>query len=134
MKLNRLFELIESAREEANYRRAFGEPETIDGKTIIPVAQVTYGYGLGFGSAVEPLEAEQEARPTEETDPLDTAEGGGGGAGGQVKPLGAIVVTPDSVEFEESVDSTRVALGAFLMIAWSVYQLTKTLRTVFGNK
>ena len=134
MKLNRLFELIENAREEANWRKAFGEPETIDGRTIIPVAQVTFGYGLGFGSAEGPFEAEQETPQPDEQAPPDTAEGGGGGAGGQVKPLGAIVVTPDSVEFKESVDSTRVALGAFLMIAWSVYQLTKTLRTVFDNK
>ena len=133
MELNRLFDMLERARDKANWRAAFGEPETIDGKTIIPVAQVIYGYGLGFGTGSEPAGPAQEVLPADEAAPEEMNTGAGGGGGGQVKPLGAIVVSPDGVDFEESVDSTKVAVAAFLMIAWSIYQINKTLRAIFGR-
>jgi uncharacterized spore protein YtfJ len=60
MSLNRMFDSIEQAREAANWQSAFGEPQVIDDKTIIPVAQVGYGFGLGFGRGGQVSEEEGE--------------------------------------------------------------------------
>jgi len=138
MELNKLFDMIENTRSSASWRAAFGEPEIVDDKTIIPVAQVTYGFGMGFGTGTELPEEDalqvEGALPADEASAVDLAEGAGGGGGSRVKPLGALVITPEGVEFEETVDSTKVALAVFMMIAWSTYQLTKTLRAIFGRK
>jgi len=124
MNLNKLFDVVEKTREAADWRTAFGEPQKVEGRTIIPVANVGYGFGLGFGQGDVPPEAEAEEVPG----------GGGAGGGASAKPLGVIVVTPEGVTFEETVDATRIAIAAFLMGAFSVYQVTRTLRAIWGQE
>lgn len=126
MSVNRMFEAIEQAREAANWRAAFGEPQVIDDKTIIPVAQVGYGFGLGFGRGGQVSEEEDE--------PGTEGEGGGGGGGASAKPYGVIVVTPDDVYFEEVEDSSKIAAMGIVMVAFSIFQVAKTLRVLFGRK
>ena len=126
MSVNRIFESIEQAREAANWQSAFGEPQVIDDKTIIPVAQVGYGFGFGFGRG-GPATA-QEGEPEME------GEGGGGGGGATAKPYGVIVVTPETVYFEEVEDSSKIAVMGILMVAFSIFQVSKTLRAIFGRK
>lgn len=125
MSLNKLFDTIEEARSTANWQVAFGEPQVIDDRTIIPVARATYGFGLGFGSSTGQPEAEGEA-PTE-------GEGAGGGGGAVARPLGVIVVTPEDVYFEGAMDEGRIAIAGILMAAFSAYQLAKTLRAIFSR-
>jgi uncharacterized spore protein YtfJ len=125
MSVNQLFETIEKARETAHWRAAFGEPQVFEDKTVIPVAQVGYGFGFGFGSGSGPSAGEDE--------PLSTGEGGGGGGGAQAKPLGAIVVTPERVYFEETEDSSKIALAGIGVVALFILQLAKTLRVIFGR-
>ena len=125
MSVNRIFESIEQAREAANWQSAFGEPQVIDDKTIIPVAQVGYGFGFGFGRG-GPATA-QEGEPEME------GEGGGGGGGATAKPYGVIVVTPETVYFEEVEDSSKIAVMGILMVAFSIFQVSKTLRAIFGR-
>ena len=126
MSVNRMFEAMEQAREAANWRAAFGEPQVIDDKTIIPVAQVSYGFGLGFGRGGQVSE--------EEGEPETEGEGGGGGGGASAKPYGVIVVTPENVYFEEVEDSSKIAVLGILMVAFSIFQVAKTLRVIFGGK
>jgi uncharacterized spore protein YtfJ len=126
MSLNRLFETIENARETAHWRTAFGEPQVAEGKTIIPVAQVGYGFGFGFGQGTEPSEAEGK--------PAAGGEGGGGGGGASTKPLGVIVVTPEHVCFEETEDTSKIAVFGYAMVALSIFQVAKTLRAIFGRE
>jgi uncharacterized spore protein YtfJ len=126
MSLNKMFDSIEQARDAANWRSAFGEPQVVEGKTIIPVAQVSYGFGLGFGQEGSALEDEDEAGAG--------GEGGGGGGGVSAKPYGVIVVTPDDVYFEEVEDSSKIAILGIALSAFAVYQITKTLRAIFGRK
>ena len=125
MSLNRLFDTIESARETANWRTAFGEPQEVEGKTLIPVAKVTHAYGLGFGASESPG-MEDEAAPS----------GEGGGVGGAVssRPVGAIVVTPESVCFEPALDQGVLVLARFGVVALLILQFTKTLRAIFGRR
>jgi uncharacterized spore protein YtfJ len=134
MSLNRLFDTIEKARETAHWRAAFGEPTVIEDKTLIPVSQVGYGFGLGFGQGGPPPEEGGEAAP--EAEGGETAPGGeGGGVGGAAssKPLGIIVVSPDGVRFQEVEDEGKIALAGILLGGLSVYQVAKTLREIFGR-
>lgn len=126
MPLNKLFDTIQEARETAHWQAAFGEPQSAEGATIIPVARTTYGFGLGFGSGSSEPEAEGAA-PVE-------GEGGGGGGGAMAKPLGVIVVTAETVSFQETLDSGKIAITAFLMGIIFILQLGKTLRAIFGRE
>jgi uncharacterized spore protein YtfJ len=121
--LNRLFEVVDKARDTAQWQAAFGEPHVVGDKTLIPVAQTRYGFGLGFGSEGE--------RPEEQGEP---AGGAGGGAGGSAKPLGVIVVTPEDVYFEEVEDSSKIALSGIAMVAFIVYQVARTVRVISRRK
>jgi uncharacterized spore protein YtfJ len=125
MSLNRLFDTIQETRAEANWRAAFGEAQVVEDKTIIPVARVGYGFGLGFGSSTGQHEIEGE--------PLPEGEGGGGGGGAWTKPLGAIVVTPEKVTFEETMDVGMISLAGILLSGLFLLQLGKTLRVLFGR-
>ena len=126
MSLNQLFDTIEEAKQAANWQAAFGEPQEIAGKTIIPVAQVFYGFGLGFGRGTNEPQAEEE--------PASEGEGGGGGGGASTRPLGAIVITPEEVYFEETLDVGRISMASLVVGGLVVLQLGKTLRAIFGRK
>jgi len=125
MSLNKLFDTIEQARETANWRAAFGEPQAVENKTIIPVARVSYGFGLGFGTG--PAQLEMDEAPESE------AEGGGGGGGAVARPLGAIVVTPETVYFEKAMDPGKVAVVVLLLGGLFVLQAARTLTAIFGR-
>lgn len=124
MSINKLFESIEQARDAANWNSAFGEPQVVGDRTIIPVAQVAYGFGLGFGSG--------GPAPEDEEGSGAGGEGAGGGGGASAKPCGAIVVTPEEAYFEDARDDNKVAIAGILFSAFLVYQVAKTLRVLFG--
>ena len=127
MALDRLFDVVEAARDGADWRAAFGEPQVVGDQTLIPVARVSYGFGLGFGRGTSPDAEENEA-----TAP---AEGEGGGTGGFVsaQPLGTIVVTPEQVYFEQTVDIGKISLLRFGVLVLLIIQVAATLRTIFNR-
>lgn len=125
MVLNRLFDQVEKARETAHWRAAFGEPQVVGDRTLIPVASVGYTFGLGFGQGTGPGDEEEAPAPT--------GEGGGAGGGASARPLGTLVITPEKVYFEETEDTTRIALAGIALAALSSIQLFKTLRAIFGR-
>jgi uncharacterized spore protein YtfJ len=124
MSLNRLFDTIENARETANWRVAFGEPQEVEGKTLIPVAKATHAYGLGFGAGESPAMEDEDA---------SGGEGGGVGGAASSRPVGAIVVTPESVCFEPALDQGVLVLARFGVAALLIMQFAKTLRAIFGR-
>jgi uncharacterized spore protein YtfJ len=81
---------LESVKREIAERltahTAYGEPVTVDGVTVIPVARVMVGFGAGsgVGEAKQPQDGEEAAPPP---------TGGGGAGGGVVQPLGFIEVS-----------------------------------------
>lgn len=125
MPLNRLFDAIERVRDTAQWRAAFGEPVVVEDKTVIPVAQVAYGFGLGFG---HPSEV-----PDEEA--VLAAEGQGGvGGGAMSRPLGALVVSEDGVYFEETVDAEKISMAGILLAGVIVVQAAATLRALLSRR
>ena len=126
MSLNAMFDTIDKTREAASWAAAFGEPQTVGGQTIIPVARVAYGYSFGFGPRRQQPEVGQPASP---------APGDESGVGGALtRPLGALVVTPERVRFEATVDPIRVILAGCAVGTLFIFQLAKTLRVLFGSE
>lgn len=115
-------------------KSVFGDPTTENGITIIPVAQVEYGFGYGGGYGTNPnadedaadLEAEEERTPGE-------GGGGGGGAGGRATPRGFIRITSEGVSYQPISDDNRVPLAGILMIVWSVFWVAMTVRTLIKS-
>lgn len=87
-----LEQIGDSLASTASVKSVFGEPIHAEGKTIIPVARVGYGFGAGGSRHAN--------------------EGGGGGGVGAV-PAGVLEITQDSTRFIPDVDPRWLA-GAFV--------------------
>ena len=90
---------VDHLRSTASVKTVYGEPVVIDGKTIIPVARVAYGFGGGTGS-----------KPQHEADA--PAEGGGVGGGISAKPVGVVEVTNEATKFVPFSTRKRLAVAA----------------------
>jgi uncharacterized spore protein YtfJ len=85
----------------ANVKAVYGEPIAAQGKTIIPVAKIIYGYGGGAGTGGV---GDSRAR----------GEGGGGGGGARAIPVGVVEVSEQQTRFIPITDRRKVA-GAVVM-------------------
>ena len=78
--------LKDSIVGQAGVKTIFGEPISAQGKTIIPIAKLIYGYGGGAGTGGVGNSSAQ-------------GEGGGGGAGVRAIPVGVIEVSNQQTRF-----------------------------------
>jgi uncharacterized spore protein YtfJ len=87
--------LVDHLAVTAQVQNVFGEPVEAHGKTIIPIARVSYCLGAGGGDA----ESESEK-----------ANGGGGGGGFvRARPVGALEITESGARFVGIFDRQRAA-------------------------
>jgi uncharacterized spore protein YtfJ len=117
-------------REKANVNAAFGEPVTAEDRTVIPVAKVAYGFGMGTGHGT--MAEEETTGETTEGTTEGTGTGGGGGA--LAHPFAVVEVTPDGIRVEPIVDEQKLALAGSLLIGWSVFWLARALVKIFGRQ
>jgi uncharacterized spore protein YtfJ len=75
-------QVFQSIVDHGGAKTVYGEPVTMDGKTILPVAKIRYGFGGGSGHKGD-----------------HEHEGGGGGGGLFAKPVGVIEITPTQTRF-----------------------------------
>lgn len=102
--------IIDKLSASADVKRIYGEPIEKNGKTIIPVASISYGVAGGSGKKND----------------HDDQAGGEGTAGGiKAKPVGVLEITDDSTRFIR-VDQVQVLIGIFLM-AWTAKGLLKLI-------
>ncbi len=102
MDLQKYFENIQQAvSSSANVRTVFGDPISAEGKTIIPVARVRYGFGGGMGTG-----------PTRSGDEQRIGQGGGGGGGVIVQPVGVVEVSTAGTRFVPVRSQKRMAAVA----------------------
>jgi len=103
MLLEKYFESIsDKLSKSANIKTVFGDPISAEGKTIIPVAKI----GYGFGGGAEKEKNEEEA-------------GGGGGIG--AKPMGVVEITPEKTRFISFPERKKLAAAiaaGFLIGYW----------------
>lgn len=118
-----LLEKVGQATDTFNVDAVFGKPEQTGDRVLIPVAEIGYGFGVGFGST--------------EGEPGETAEvstGGGGGLGGSARPIAYIEVGPDGTHVEPILDEQKVALAGILLSFWVVGWVGLVLKTLLGSE
>lgn len=98
-------ELIDSAvehlRTSASVKTVYGDPMTVEGKTVIPVAKVAYGFGGGTGR-----KQEKEGK--------EPSEGEGAGGGVSAKPVGVVEITGQETKFIPFGQTKKLALAALI--------------------
>jgi uncharacterized spore protein YtfJ len=99
---------------KASVQSVFGEPFQAGGRTIIPVANVRYMFGLGMGRGTGKKEG--------------SGEGGGGGGGVTVRPVALLEITDKETTVKPIPDVTRLALMGMALVAWNVFWITYTIR------
>jgi uncharacterized spore protein YtfJ len=86
-------------------RNVYGDPLVVGGRTVIPIARVSYGFGAGGG--------------TDGGEKGKSERGGsGGGAGISARPVGALEITEAGTRFIPFVDPAR--LGVVLMVGFLI--------------
>jgi uncharacterized spore protein YtfJ len=130
MELEDIFEALEDMRDKASVSAVYGEPVTVGEKTIIPVADIKYGFGLGYGEGPARRDEDEEAEPSGQ------GGGAGGGAGGGVaaRPVAVLEVTADGVEVKPVIDEGRIALVGIFTGIWAIFWGAMTLKAIFGKK
>ena len=89
----------ERLQTTATVKNVFGEPISAEGKTVIPVARIQYGFGAGAGR-----------RDTGSLEQQRERSGGGGGGGIRAEPAGVLEITPAGTRFIQFFDIKRAAL------------------------
>ena len=90
----------------ADVKVVYGEPQVIEGKTIIPAAVASYGFGAGGGGE----------------------QGSGGGGGMRVKPVGVVEVTAERTRFIPIVDVNRLATLGLIALVVILFWFRRTFR------
>lgn len=126
--VERMLDTFGELREKANVKACFGEPVTVEGRTVIPVAKVGYGFGMGAGQG--PSATINEGGPE-----MEVKEGGSGGGGGIASsPLAVVEVTAQGARVEPIIDEERVVIASLLVAAWGVFWLARALMAIFRPK
>jgi uncharacterized spore protein YtfJ len=126
MQLEDMFQRIEEMRDKASVSAVFGEPVKVGEKTIIPAADIKYGFGLGYGEGA-PASDEQEEPPS-------GGEGGGIGGGIAARPVAVIEISDEGVVVKPVTDEGRIALTGIFTGIWAIFWIAMTLKAIFGKK
>ena len=96
----------------ASVKSVFGEPIHLNGKTVVPVAKIAYGFGGGAGGGKRGADPEHQKE----------GEGGGGGGGVRAFPAGALEITEGRTRFVPFIDPAWIGAaftaGAVLASVW----------------
>jgi len=106
--------LKDSVLTQASVKTIYGEPIQAQGKTIIPVARISYGFGAGAGTGGV---GDTHAR----------GEGGGGGGGVHAVPVGVVEVNDLETRFISISD--RKKLGAAVLFGVALGLLLRRHRS-----
>ena len=97
---------VEHLQTSASVKTVYGAPITAEGKTVIPVAKVAYGFGAGSGSGKHGKKGAGNGQ-----EPV-TGEGEGAGGGVAAKPVGVVEITDEGTKFVQFGSTKRLALSA----------------------
>jgi len=112
--------ILDLLHDSARVERVFGDPIEADGRTVVPVARVAYGFGGGYGSGTAEASPDAEGvgragdgREDEDERP-EGGSGAGGGGGVAARPVGAIEVSGEGTRLLRF-DDRRRRLGVLLL-------------------
>jgi uncharacterized spore protein YtfJ len=120
-------EPIDEMLRKLNANAVFGEPFKEGDVTVIPVANVAYGFGYGSGrgkmTGSMSGAAENASEPGE-------GSGQGGGGGGMARPIGYVRISPDGVVYEPIMDNSRISMLGIAIVMWNLFWITATIRAL----
>jgi uncharacterized spore protein YtfJ len=116
-----VLDTIRGAIGDAGGNRAFGEPVSRDGVTVLPAAKVSGGGGGGGGEGSP--SARGEGKGTE-----GTGRGMGGGFRVSTKPVGAFVIKDGSVRWRPAIDVNKVILGGQIVAVTALLTIRAIVR------
>ena len=108
--------------QNATVKNVYGDPIMANGKTIIPVAQISLGFGGGFGKNKKKKQALQNvSQEAMENEKPDGGEGAGGGGGMRAIPKGVYEISDLQTKFIPVSNTKQLffaALCGFLIHKW----------------
>jgi uncharacterized spore protein YtfJ len=114
--------IAELLERSLSIRHVYGEPVHHGDTTVIPVAQVAYGFGAGGGRGPGriPKNTSETSPPDKDTQP--EAQGAGGGGGVRMTPVGALEIGPQGTRFVHFRPLTPLlaASAIGLVVGWLV--------------
>lgn len=112
-------QILDRVKSTARVEVIFGESREMYGKTIVPVAMVSYVFGGGEGTGTPPGGNGRES--------VNTGSGGGGAV--RVTPVAVLEVTGDETRLVPIIDWSRI-IGAMVTFAgvWMMF------RTIFRRR
>jgi uncharacterized spore protein YtfJ len=127
-----MLERITGVIHDADVNKVFGNPRELGGRTLIPVAEVSYGFGAGYGVTESGEETELSEKPGEELEETAaTGAGGGGGAGARVRPLAYIEVGSEGTTITPIEDEQKITLAGILLAAWIFGWIGLVIKEIF---
>jgi uncharacterized spore protein YtfJ len=108
--------IAETLGSTATVKSVFGEPIQTNGKIVVPVARVAYGFGGGFGSGKDSPHADRQG------------EGGGGGGGVRANPAGALEITDGGTRFVPFTDPSQLLIAFAAGAVFGALILTRRQR------
>lgn len=106
--------------EHAGAGTCYGMPISAGDRTVIPVADVIYGFGFGWGSGGNEAAAGE-----------DYGSGGGGGGGTRARGVAVIEVSPGGVQIHPVRDRTAIALAQLALASSATALVSRTLIKLF---
>lgn len=103
--------ILQSLKESiltANVKAVYGEPIAAQGKTVIPVAKIIYGYAGGAGTGGVGNSGTR-------------GEGGGGGGGARAIPVGVVEVSDQQTRFIPITDRKKLAAAVAMGIGLGMW-------------
>lgn len=116
--LGDLLRRFQDMQSGAGWKTVFGEVIEVDGRRLIPVASVQYGFGMGGGQGTP----EQGGTPG----------GGGGGGGMRAEPVALIELSDGQVRINPIINVTKLAIVALVVAGWSIFWMARAMRSVAG--
>ncbi len=111
--VNFVEKLADHLGQNASVRNVYGDPIETNGKTIIPVAQVGFGLGGGYGQN----KRNKSSKSFENGDGGEgreaAGEGSGGGGGMFAKPKGVYEITAEGSRFIPSNNMKQLLMAGF---------------------
>ncbi|WP_327051800.1 GerW family sporulation protein [Halomicrococcus gelatinilyticus] len=99
----RVGDVVDRLRESATVETVYGDPIERGGRTVVPVANVRYGFGGGWGTDDE------------------EGEGGGLGGGTAATPVGALEVDEERTRFVRFDERRRTVIALFVGLALGAF-------------
>jgi uncharacterized spore protein YtfJ len=131
--------LMREFGDKANAKTVFGESRQVGDLTIVPIAQVSFAGGTAPGArptvpGVVPPAVPGEATGEPSIVPEEPSASGPTGGWMRVRPLAVLEIGPGGTRLRHIHDATAITLGIFLLVAWNVFWITRTLRAIFGRR